>query len=175
MAPLTARGHQQATAAARLLADERITAVYASTALRARQTAEHLAPAVTALAELVEMGIGAHEGSSDAAAHALTAEVLRARIVDQGLGRRVAGGESGHEVVARVTAAFQGIAGSHVGETVAVVGHVASLTVTLARLCSLGARVWGTPLAHAEPFLVGWDTEAWHCRAWPGARASSSE
>jgi len=50
--------------------------------------------------------------------------------------------------------AFHAIASRHPGETVAVVGHVASLTVALARLCRLGATVWGTPLAHAHPFLV---------------------
>lgn len=72
-----------------------------------------------------------------------------------------------HHVVARVTAAFQKIASSHPGETVAVVGHVASLTVTLGLLCDLGARVWGTPLPHARPFPVDWDGTAWHCPAWP--------
>jgi alpha-ribazole phosphatase/probable phosphoglycerate mutase len=48
-----------------------------------------------------------------------------------------------------------------------VVGHVASLTVTLGLLCDLGARVWGTPLPHARPFPVDWDGTAWHCPAWP--------
>ena len=66
-----------------------------------------------------------------------------------------------------MTAAFQKIASTHPGETVAVVGHVASLTVTLGRLCSLGSRVWGTPLPHARPFLVEWDGHAWHCPRWP--------
>jgi broad specificity phosphatase PhoE len=66
-----------------------------------------------------------------------------------------------------VTAAFQKIASAHPGETVAVVGHVASLTVALGRLCSLGSGVWGTPLPHARPFLVEWDGQAWHCPAWP--------
>ena len=96
-----------------------------------------------------------------------TAEVLRAWVVEQDLRRRVADGETGHQVVARVTAAFQQIAGAHPGETVAVVGHVASLTVALGRLCSLGSRVWGTPLPHARPFLVEWDGHAWHCPTWP--------
>ena len=78
-----------------------------------------------------------------------------------------ADGETGQQVVARMTAAFQKIASAHPGETVAVVGHVASLTVALGRLCSLGSGVWGTPLAHARPFLVEWDGSAWHCAAWP--------
>ena len=80
----------------------------------------------------------------------------------------MADGESGHEVVARVTAAFREIAARHPNETVAVVGHVASLTVALGRLCRLGAAVWGTPLAHAHPFLVEHKDDTWHCPSWPG-------
>jgi alpha-ribazole phosphatase/probable phosphoglycerate mutase len=99
--------------------------------------------------------------------------VLRAWIIDQDLERRVADGESGHQVVARVTAAFRQIAITHPGETVVVVGHVASLTVTLGLLCALGTRVWGTPLSHAHPFLVEWDGHTWNCPAWPGAVDSS--
>jgi len=156
-APLTARGRHQAINAAQKLAAEPITRIYSSTALRARQTAELLAAApglhITAMPELVEVGI--------------PAEVLRAWVIEQDLGQRVADGETGHQVVARVTAAFQRIASAHPGETVAVVGHVASLTVALGRLCSLGSVVWGTPLPHARPFLVEWDGQAWHCPAWP--------
>lgn len=172
-APLTARGRRQAAAAAQALAGEPIAGVYSSTALRARQTAEVLVAAptvgVVAMPELVEVGIGEHEGSSDPAIRAHTAEVLRSWIIEQDLGLRVADGESGHQVLARVTGAFQKIANAHSGETVAVVGHVASLTLALARLCALGARVWGTPLPHARPFLVEWDGQAWHCPAWPGS------
>jgi alpha-ribazole phosphatase/probable phosphoglycerate mutase len=171
-APLTERGRHQAVQAARALATEPITRVYSSTALRARQTAGLLAtvPAINVwvMPELVEVGIGKHEGTGDPLVRKRTAEVLHAWVVEQDLGQRVADGETGHDVVARVTAAFQQIASAHPGETVAVVGHVASLTVALGRLCALGVRVWGTPLPHAEPFLVEWDGQAWHCPAWPG-------
>jgi broad specificity phosphatase PhoE len=156
---LTARGRRQALAAARQLAAEPIARIYASTAMRARQTAALLATVpglrVTALPELVEVGC--------------TADELRAWVVEQDLGRRAADGETGQQVVARVTAAFQQIARSHPEETVAVVGHTASLTVALSRLCALGAAVWGTPLLHARPFLVAWDGRAWRCPTWPAA------
>ena len=156
-APLTARGRHQAIAAARTLAAEPIARIYSSTALRARQTAALLAPTpglpIAALPELVEVGC--------------TADVLRAWVLEQDLGRRAADGETGQQVVARVTAALQQIARAHPGETVALVGHVASLTVALGRLCALGAAVWGTPLPHARPFLVAWDGHAWHCLTWP--------
>jgi alpha-ribazole phosphatase/probable phosphoglycerate mutase len=165
--PLTDRGHRQAVDAARVLAP--ITAVYASTALRARQTARALTDlAVTAMPELAEVGIGSQEGTTDPAVRAQTAEVLHAWVVEGDLTRRVADGETGHEVVARVTAAFRTIGTRHPGETVAVVGHVASLTVALGQLCGLGARMWGTPLPHAQPFLVEWDGRTWRCPALPG-------
>lgn len=171
-APLTERGRHQAIQAARALAAEPITRVYASTALRARQTAALLAtgPAINVwvMPELVEAGVGKHEGTADPVVRKRAAEVLHAWVVEQDLGQRVADGETGHDVVARVTAAFQHIASAHPGETVAVVGHVASLTVALGRLCALGVRIWGTPLPLAEPFLVEWDGQAWHCPAWPG-------
>jgi broad specificity phosphatase PhoE len=157
--PLTVRGHHQAIAAAQKLAAEPITRIYSSTALRARQTAELLATTlglhITAMPELVEV--------------ACTASVLRAWVIEQDLGQRATDGETGHQVVTRVMAAFQKIASTHPGGTVAIVGHVASLTVTLGLLCSLGFRVWGTPLPHAQPFLVEWDGHAWHCPTWPEA------
>lgn len=157
---LTARGRHQAIEAAQQLAAEPITRVYSSTALRARQTAALLATTpdlhIMAMSELVEAPC--------------TADVLRAWVVEQDLGQCAADGETGHQVVARVTAAFQQIASAHPGETVAVVGHVASLTVALGRLCSLGSEVWGTPLPHARPFLVAWDGQAWHCPTWPAVR-----
>jgi alpha-ribazole phosphatase/probable phosphoglycerate mutase len=103
--------------------------------------------------------------------HARTAEVLHAWVVARDLDERVGDGESGHQVLARVAAVFERVAAGHHGETVAVAGHVASLTVALGRLCGLGSRVWGTPLPHARPFLVGWDGRAWRCVDWPGVAA----
>lgn len=172
-APLTARGHQQAIDAAGALATEPITRIYSSTALRAQQTAKHLATLpdldITPIPELVEVGIGRHEGTSDPAIRTRTAQVLHAWIVEQDLRQRVADGETGHQVVARMTAALQTIVSAHPGETVAVVGHVASLTVALGQLCALGHHVWGTPLPHARPFLIEWDGHTWHCPVWPSA------
>jgi broad specificity phosphatase PhoE len=154
---LTARGREQAIAAARELAAQPIVAVYSSTALRARQTAELLATTrglhVTAVPELVEAEC--------------TAEQLRSWVVEEELGRCTEDGETGSACVARVTAAFERIAGAHPSGTVAIVGHVASLTVALARMCSLGAAVWGQPLPNARPFLVEWDGQVWHCPTWP--------
>ncbi|MFC1408446.1 histidine phosphatase family protein [Streptacidiphilus sp. N1-12] len=139
-APLTERGHQQAAAVARTLAaGEAIGAVYCSTAVRARQTAMPTAAAV-----------------------GVDIQALPDLV-------EVGDGKTGYEVTARMAKAFQAIADQHRGETVAVVGHVAGLTVAIGRLCALGAAVWGTPLPHAQPFLIEWDGSAWHCPSWPGA------
>ena len=63
---LTALGHQQAKAAAALLVDSGISAIYSSTLTRARDTAEYVAVAlklpVSQIAELGERNWGAMEG-----------------------------------------------------------------------------------------------------------------
>jgi alpha-ribazole phosphatase/probable phosphoglycerate mutase len=171
--PLTTHGRHEAIAAVQTLAGEAITRIYSSTELRARQTAELLATVlavdVEAMPELVEVGIGEHEGTTDPAIRARIAPMISAWIVDGNLSLRIADGESGQRVVARVATAFQTIASTHAGETVVVVGHVASLSVALSRLCALGATTWGEPLPHALPFVVEWDGRVWRCPAWPGA------
>lgn len=66
-----------------------------------------------------------------------------------------------------MTAAFHQIADAHPGETIAVVGHVASLTLALSRLCALGPRLWETSLPHAQPYLLEYDGQTWTCPTWP--------
>ncbi|MFD6162000.1 histidine phosphatase family protein [Nocardia sp. NPDC060256] len=170
-AALTTRGQREAMAAARVLDGEPIRRIYCSTAVRAQQTAAALAASrgldIVTSAELAEVAIGRHEGTTDPAVRRRTAEVLRAWIIERDLGQRVADGESGRQVLTRMDATFRRIAAADSGETVVVVGHVASLTLTVASLCTLGPRVWGTPLPHAEPFLVEWDGITWHCPRWP--------
>jgi broad specificity phosphatase PhoE len=164
LAPLTERGRAQAAA----LADEvqGVSRVYASRAVRARQTAEALDAPVTVLPQLAEMSIGRREGQIDAALREETAEVLRAWVVDGDLDRRVADGETGQEVLTRMTTALTRVATE--GGSPAVVGHVGSLTLVLSVLCGLGGTVWGLPLPPAVPFVVHWDGTRWHCPRWPG-------
>jgi broad specificity phosphatase PhoE len=174
-APLTELGHRQAATAAQRLGDEDITTVFCSNAVRARETAAYLARTnateVVVLPQLNEVGIGAAEGATDQATRSRTAEVLRAWVVTGDLDQRVADGESGEEVLARVQQAFHLIAATRPGQVVAVVGHVASLTFGLSVLCGLGGRVWGTPLGHAEPFRVEYDGATWYCPQWPDLAA----
>lgn len=163
--PLTARGREQARAV-RLA---RITHAYASATVRARQTAQLLGVPVTELTGLGEVGVGSREGVVDPGLRRETADVLRAWVVDGDLGRRVGDGESGHEVLARMSEALDLIAARHQnGGGPVVVGHVASLTVLVSVRCGLGGAVWGTPLPHAVPFVLRRDGSRWHCPRWPG-------
>lgn len=170
-APLTPRGRAQAVAAAEALGPELIDKIYSSTAVRARDTAAIIAGIIGAetiqLPQLLEVGIGGAEGATDPVTRASTAEVLRSWVVERDLSARVADGESGHEVVARVRTALAMIVHDHRGRAVAVVGHVASLSVALNELCRLGGTIWGTPLPHAVPFLVEENGDSWECVSWP--------
>jgi alpha-ribazole phosphatase/probable phosphoglycerate mutase len=161
-APLTARGRAQAAGL-----DLAVDRAYASGAVRARQTAAALGVPVTVLPELAELGVGSRDGAIDAALRRETADALHAWVVTGDLDRRVADGESGHEILARMTAALTRIAGA--GGRPAVVGHVGSLTLAVSVLCGLGGTVWGTPLPPAAPFPLRWDESRWHCPSWPAA------
>ncbi|MEV6521365.1 histidine phosphatase family protein [Longispora sp. NPDC051575] len=157
-APLTPRGRDQAASAAATFRGVAVDGVYDSTAVRSRDTAAAVARVVGA--DPVPMP-GLLEADVDAA-------TLRAWIVDRDLSARAEDGETGADVAARVTAALTAIADRHPGGTVAVVGHVASLTVGLSELCGLGGTVWGRPLPHAVPFLVERRGDTWTCTSWPG-------
>ncbi|MFC1435689.1 histidine phosphatase family protein [Streptacidiphilus sp. N1-3] len=138
-APLTERGHQQAAAVARTLAGEAIGAVYCSTAVRARQTAMPTAAAV-----------------------GVDIQALPDLV-------EVGDGETGYEVTARMAKAFQAVADQHRGETVAVVGHVAGLTVAIGRLCALGAEAATWPQRPDRPRRGVAATPrggAFRCRPW---------
>jgi broad specificity phosphatase PhoE len=97
---LTARGRDQAATAAKRLRREQAGMVYASSAVRSRQTAaiiaERLGLSIVVLPALAEV--------------AVAAQVLEAWIVHGDLGARAIDGESGHAVASRVTAALAEIA-----------------------------------------------------------------
>jgi broad specificity phosphatase PhoE len=177
MAGLTDRGREQASVAAIALATEPVAGVYASSALRAQQTAEIIAAAhglrPTIMVDLAEAGIGELEGATDSATRTRTAAVLRSWVVDGDLDPRVADGEDGHAVVDRMTRALTAIVDTQPGATAVVVGHVASLSAALATICHLGTEIWGTPLPFAAPFLVERTPNGWRCPVWPTRPATT--
>lgn len=173
--PLTDLGRHQAEVAARSVAAARITAIYASTAVRAEQTAgiigSHLGLPVVLTADLTEVWLGIKEGAVDEATHQLTADVLRAWVVDGNLAARVADGETGHQVEGRVSSTLRRIGADHGNRPVLIIGHVASLTTGISALCANGPDVWGLPLPHAVAFSMTQHEQTWHC-AWPAAHTS---
>jgi broad specificity phosphatase PhoE len=152
---LTARGRNQAAAAASRLRHEQAAMVYASPAARSHQTAaiiaERLGLRVVVLPALAETSC--------------SAQVLEAWIVHGDLRARAADGDTGHAVAARVIAALAQIAAS-ADRPAIVVGHVASLTVAISVLCGNGPALWGAPLPHAVPFPLTREGARWHVQ-WP--------
>jgi broad specificity phosphatase PhoE len=173
--PLTDLGRHQAEVAARSVAGAGITAIYASTAVRAEQTARvigsHLGLPVVLAADLTEVWLGVREGAIDEATHQMTAEVLRAWIVDGNLAARVADGETGYQVQGRVSSTLKRIGLDHGNQPVLIIGHVASLTTGINALCGNGPDVWGSPLPHAVAFTMTRHEQTWHC-TWPVAHTS---
>jgi broad specificity phosphatase PhoE len=153
---LTARGRDQAAAAARRLRHEQAGTVYASSAARSRQTAaiiaERLGVPVAVLPALAEV--------------ACSAQTLEAWIIRGDLSVRVADGETGHTVASRVAAALAEIAAACADQPAIVVGHVASLTTAISVLCHNGPSLWGTPLPHAVPFPLTRAGARWRVH-WP--------
>ncbi len=170
-APLTAAGRAQAAAVVPVLAAHAPSRVYASTAVRAADTGQIIAAGLgidlITLPALGEVDIGSAEGATDPATRAETARVLHAWVVHGQLAARVADGETGHQVLARITTALGTIAADNPGRAVVLVGHTASLTAGLAAACCLGPSVWGRPLPPTTPFLIQRRRHAWHCPQWP--------
>ena len=87
--------------------------------------------------------------------------------MDGDLSGRVADGETGHDVAARITRTLTGIAAASAHRPAIVVGHVASLTTGISILCRNGPGLWETPLPHAVPFPLSAGRPHWQCQ-WPG-------
>lgn len=124
--PLNATGRQQAARLAAALADEPISAIYASDLARAWETAEHLGRArqleVTPEKGLRERRFGEFEGSTFAEIEAVQpAQAQRWRQRDPDFAPP--GGESLLTLKQRVEEAATRLAERHPGELIALVGH----------------------------------------------------
>ena len=126
-AELTDLGRHQAAQAISYLRSSGAKRICASTARRARQTAEIvaelLAIPVSTVAGLEEVFIGDSEGATDDVTHQRTAEALHSWILGD-LDDRVADGETGHQVTERMTAALTAIADEAAGSPVIVIGQI---------------------------------------------------
>lgn len=140
-APLNELGLAQAAALGDRLATEPVTAVYASQAIRARQTAAPVADAhgldVAVIDGVHEVAVGDLEGRSDERAREAFLAVYAAWS-EGDLDARLPGGESAHDLRARFLPAVERIVAEEIvtaaRNTVVLVSHGAAIRLAAAAL-----------------------------------------
>jgi probable phosphoglycerate mutase len=164
--PLDELGLEQAERLAERLRDEPVTAVYASAATRAQQTAAPLAAAhgldVVVLEGVHELQVGDLENRSDEPALEQFEEVYAAWQAGD-LDRRLPGGEAARDVRERFAAAVGRIDLPGTGSVV-LVSHGAAIRLGAAALIgdtAEGAYLGNTGLVVLEPAPGGWRLEHW--------------
>ena len=165
-APLNALGHAQAAALAERLATEPVSAVHASVAVRARQTAAPVAAAhgldVEVVEGLHEVFCGDFEGRSGREALERFMAVYEAWWTGD-LDARLPGGESAHDVRKRFLPAVDEILDGASGDVV-LVSHGAAIRLAAAALLGDTAEtlyVPNTGLVVLRPDGGGWALEHW--------------
>ena len=170
---LTDLGRRQAESFAERTAHEPVAAVYASTAVRAQETAAPIARRrglpVTVLSGVHEVQVGDLEGRSDPEALAAFVEVYKAW-TDGALDLSMPGGDTGTAVIERFTADIAKLRADHPDDTIAVVSH--------GGVMRLGAEVLadnvGPQLANAGlipntgHIILETRGSGWHCLEWTG-------
>jgi probable phosphoglycerate mutase len=173
--PLTEEGRQQALELATALADERIAAVYASTAVRAQQTAEPVATKlglpVTVVDGIQEISVGDLEGRNDLDALRQFHDVY-IRWADGELMARAPGGESAQDVIDRYRGALDGLISRHADDTITVVSHGAAIRLVATYFArnidaDLGARAM---LPNTGYVVLEHTGDEWQCLSWTGVQ-----
>lgn len=188
--PLTAEGRRQAEELADALRDEPVAAVYASPAVRARQTAAPVAArhglAPIELDGVQEVFLGDLEARSDPGAHELWNAIYRSWHAGHP-DRRVPGGESGTEVLQRYRAALSRLAATpqahgpnhanHPNGTVAtnnpsativVVSHGGAIRLAAAALATNVTSEFAQEhyLPNTRTVVLAPAGDGWHCLRW---------
>jgi broad specificity phosphatase PhoE len=165
-APLDEVGLAQAGALGDRLASWPVSAVYASPATRAQQTAGPIATvhglAVQVIDGVQEVFCGDLEGRTDGASRALFDETYAAWWAGD-LGAHLPGGESAHDLHARYLPAVERITAGASGAVV-VVSHGAAIRLAAAALLGDPAAtryVPNTGLVVLEAWRDGWVLEHW--------------
>jgi broad specificity phosphatase PhoE len=169
--PLDEVGRAQAEDLARRLAAEPVTAVYASRATRAQQTAAPVAAAhdlpVVVIDGVQETDCGDLDGATDLASHERFQQVYEAWLAGD-FAVRVPGGESALEVRARFVAAVEAVAGLHTGpDTVVVVSHGAAIRLGVGALLGEGAET--RYVANVGVVVLTGGPGRWELAHWDGA------
>jgi broad specificity phosphatase PhoE len=172
-APLTDEGHAQATAVAARLASSPVEAVYASTAIRAQQTATHIASPhgleVQVIEGVQEVYVGDLEGQTGEDALKAFVSVYD-RWTQNDLAARMPGGESGVEIQDRYLGAVREIQAKHPDGLVVLVSHVGTIRLAAewlaenvnGRLAAIGI------LPNTGHVLLECDGDKWQCLEWTG-------
>lgn len=168
---LTERGEHQAAALVQRFAGDRFDAIWTSAHLRTRVTAAPLAadrgmePQVRP--QLGEFSAGDLEGRSDADALAVFLGVMHAWIGGD-LDPTMPGGESGHDILCRMDAAFAEVHATG-DESALVVSHGGVLRIWTATRCANITTEFALAnyLVNTGVIVVtGTPTDGWHCESW---------
>jgi broad specificity phosphatase PhoE len=172
-APLTDEGHKQAATVGAQLATSPVVAVYASTATRAQQTAEHIASPhgleVRVIEGAQEVFVGDLEGQTGDDALAAFISVYD-RWTQDDLDARMPGGESGHEIQERFLNAVSEIRAQHPDGLVVLVSHGGSIRLAaewLAENVSSQVAKIGI-LPNTGQVLLEACGDTWQCLEWTG-------
>jgi probable phosphoglycerate mutase len=168
--PLNETGRKQAERMALALADEPITAIYASDLTRAWETAQYLGRVlgieVTREEGLRERGFGDFEGKTFAEIEALLPDQsMRWRKRDPEFAP--AGGESLLDLRFRVVTTAERLAAAHPGELIAMVGHGGVMDVlyrAATRLDIQAPRTWA--LGNAAINRLLWTPQGFSLVGW---------
>jgi broad specificity phosphatase PhoE len=171
--PLTEEGHRQAAELADRLAGQPVVAVYASRALRARQTAKPIAARHGLTAQVLEgvheVAIGTLEGRQQPEDHRRLHEMYRAWHCGD-LQAALPCGESGSQVLDRYLADVATIRATHSGGTAVLVSHGAATRLAIVALARNVEGSFAEPryLPNAATVLLEADGDGWRCLRWDG-------
>ena len=171
--PLTDLGQEQATVLAEALADEPVVAIYASTAVRAQQTAAPVAARHNMAAHVVEgvqeIFCGDLEGRSDREAYGVFVKTATAWM-EGDLDLSLPGGESGRQVLDRYLATVEEITRDVTEGTVVLVSHGGAIRLAALALAPnvRTSLAEGGLLPNTGRIVLESDGAGWRCTAWSG-------
>lgn len=172
--PLTELGREQAVVLAEALADEPVAAIYASTAVRAQQTAAPLAAALGLDVRVVdgvhEIDCGDLEGRHDREAYEIFLKTVKAWM-EGDLDLPLPNGESGAQVIDRYLATVGEVTARHDDATVVLVSHGGAIRLAaqaLAPNVRTNLAEGGLLPNTGRVVLEGDGTTGWICTSWTG-------
>jgi broad specificity phosphatase PhoE len=173
--PLDDVGRGQAARLAERLADEPVTAVYASPAVRAQETAAAVGAAhglaVTVLDDVREASCGDLEGKSDEPSRAQFRGVYQAWLRGE-FAARVPGGDSALDVIARFVPAVEAVTATAT-DAVVVVSHGAAIRLGAAAM--LGGIGKTQDVANIGVVVLTGGPGAWTLEHWDAEHAVAGD